>query len=58
MEERINLMLSNLLGWEAVDEWWREPHDAFNGLPPGEVEDLMEVYDYVDMVHKASKTWD
>lgn len=54
MEERINMMLLDLMGWDAIDEWWRTPNDAFNGLSPGDVDDLMEVYDHVEFIHKAA----
>lgn len=57
MEQRINEMLGYLIGWDEVDKWWRTPHDAFNGLAPGDA-DLLEVYDYVEMCHKTARTWE
>lgn len=56
MEVEINNMLALLIGWEEVDKWWNTPHDALGGMPKDL--DLVEVYDYVDLIFKTAQTWD
>ena len=55
---RLNSILMGLLGKKIlVDMWWNSPNKAFEGKTPNEVNDLEQIFKYLNQFMARQHSW-